>query len=154
MADQSRFDLTRRATFRHFTPVTIRFSDTDALGHVNNVAIASYFESGRCALFYKLMRDGGLEGRGSGGEEIDFVLARVAINYRREFFYPGDVEVGSRFTRLGNRSMTTGYGLFIGDECHATAECVNVFFDLSSRQPVPPPAAVRRLLEAEVAYSA
>ncbi len=150
MTDQTRFDLTRRATFAHVTLVTIRFSDTDALGHVNNVAIAAFIEAARCELFYKLMREGGLDQRGAGGEQIDFVLARAAIDYRREFFYPGTVEVGSRFTRLGNKSITTGYGVFIGDTCHATAECVNVFFELTSRKPVAPPANVRRLLEAAV----
>ena len=150
MADQTRFELTARATFRLYTPVTIRFSDTDMLGHVNNVAIAAYFEAARCELFYKLMAEGGVAKRGSGEENIDFVLARVAIDFRREFFYPGTVEVGSRFIRLGNRSVTTGYGLFVGDVCQATAEAVNVFFDLDTRSPVPPPPGVRRLLEAEL----
>jgi acyl-CoA thioester hydrolase len=96
------------------------------------------------------MADGGLTKRGKDAT-IDFVLARVAIDYRREFFYPGTVEVGSRFTRLGNRSITTGYGLFIGDTCHATAESVNVFFDLETRNSVPPPPSVRALLEAAIA---
>ncbi|MDX2158807.1 MAG: thioesterase family protein [Hyphomicrobiaceae bacterium] len=150
MADQRAFDLTRRDVYALFTPVTIRFSDTDMLGHVNNVATASYFEAGRCELFYKLMADGGLTERGKQAT-IDFVLARVAIDYRKEFFYPGTVEVGSRFTRLGNRSITTGYGLFIGDTCHATAESVNVFFDLEQRTSVPPPPGVRKLLEAAIA---
>jgi acyl-CoA thioester hydrolase len=150
MADQKTFDLTTRATFSLFTPVTIRFSDTDMLGHVNNVAAASYFEAGRCELFYKLMAEGGLTERGKEAT-IDFVLARVAIDYRKEFFYPGTVEVGSRFTRLGNRSIVTGYGLFIGDTCHATAECVNVFFDLKTRASVPPPPKVRALIESALA---
>jgi acyl-CoA thioester hydrolase len=146
MADQKAFDLTKRATFELFTPVTIRFSDTDMLGHVNNVATSAYFEAGRCELFYKLMADGGLTQRGKEAT-IDFVLARVAIDFRQEFFYPGTVEVGSRFLRLGNRSMVTGYGLFIGETCHATAECVNVFFDLETRSSVPPPPKVRALIE-------
>ncbi len=96
------------------------------------------------------MREGGLDSRGSGGEKIDFVLARVAIDYRREFFYPGTVEVGARFTRLGTKSIATGYGVFLGDVCHATAECVNVFFDLGTRTTIAPPPAVRRLLEIEI----
>jgi acyl-CoA thioester hydrolase len=150
MADQKAFDLTRRDTFGLFTPVTIRFSDTDMLGHVNNVATAAYFEAGRCELFYKLMADGGLTERGKQAK-IDFVLARAAIDFRKEYFYPGTVEVGSRFTRLGNRSITTGYGLFIGDTCHATAECVNVFFDLDTRVSVPPPPTIRTLLETALA---
>ena len=145
MADQNRFDLGDRATYRLFTPVTIRFSDTDKLGHVNNVAIAAYFEAARCELFYKLMQEAGV------GGSIDFVLARVAINFKREFFYPGTVEVGSRFVALGNKSITSGYGLFIDGQCHATAEAVNVFFNLDTRQPMAPPAELRCLLEADLA---
>ena len=147
MADPSKHDLTQRSTFALFTPVTIRFSDTDMLGHINNVAIATYFEAARCELFYRLMRDGGMSERGSGHERIDFVLARVSIDFKREMHYPGTVDVGSRFTRLGNRSITSGYGLFIGDTCHATAEAINVFFDLDTRKPVAPPTPVRTLLE-------
>ena len=144
MTDQRAYDLTRRAAYRLFTPVTIRFSDTDKLGHVNNVAISAYFEAARCELFYQLMGQAGVGGR------IDFVLARVAIDFKREFFYPGTVEVGSRFTRLGNRSITSGYGLFLGETCHATAEAVNVFFDLDTRQAMAPTPPLRQLLEIEL----
>lgn len=149
MADQRNgsgsVDLTQRRSFGLFTPVTIRFSDTDKLGHINNVAIAAYFEAARCELFYNLMAETGI------GGNIDFVLARVAIDFRREFFYPGRVDVGSRFVRVGNRSITSGYGLFVGDACHATAEAVNVFFNLETRRPMPPPPALRERLEAEAA---
>lgn len=138
-------DLTRRETFELFTPVTVRFCDTDKLGHVNNVSIASYVEAGRCDLYYKLMQDAGTDA------EIDFVLARAAIDFRREIFYPGTVEVGSRFLKLGNRSITTGYGIFVGDTCVATAECVNVFFNMSTRTSVAPTGALRSLLEAATA---
>ena len=144
MADQTGIDLTRRETFRRFTPVTIRFSDTDKLGHVNNVSIAAYIEAGRCDLYYKLMQDAATDA------SIDFVLARAAIDFRREIFYPGTVEVGSRFLRLGNRSITSGYGVFVGDACVATAECVNVFFDMTARTSVVPSGTLRGLLERAV----
>ena len=145
MQHESPKDLTRRETFGLFTPVTVRFCDTDKLGHVNNVSIASYIEAGRCELYYKLMQDAGTDAR------IDFVLARAAIDFRREIFYPGTVEVGSRFIRLGNRSITTGYGVFLGDVCVATAECVNVFFDMETRKSVAPTGQLRALLETAVA---
>ena len=150
MADQQAFDLTKRTTYDMFTPVTIRFSDSDMLGHINNVATAAYFEAARCEIFYRLMHEGGLAEPGKKSR-IDFVLARVAIDFKQEFFYPGTVEVGSRFIKLGNRSIVSGYGLFIGETCHATCECVNVFFDLETRTSVPPPPPVRALLENAIA---
>ena len=134
-------DLTRRESFSHWTAVTIRFSDQDSLGHVNNVAIAAYVEAARTALIYELIRRGGVEG-------LEFILARVCIDFLRELHYPGTVEVGSRLVRLGNKSITTGYGVFVGNDCVATSECVNVFFDLATRRTVEPPASLRALLEA------
>lgn len=137
------FDLTRRETFRHWTPVTIRFSDQDSMAHVNNTAIATYFEASRCAFIYELIQRGRMEG-------MEFILARVTINYLRELFYPGSVDVGARLTRVGNKSITTGYGVFLGGECIATAECVNVFYDMATRKTVAPPEIMRAALMKEL----
>ena len=140
----SDIDLTRRDSFRHWSPVTIRFGDQDSLAHVNNVALAQYFEVGRTAYVYDMIRKAGAEGR------VEFILARVVIDFLRELHYPGAVEVGSRLTRLGTKSLTTGYGIFRGDECIATSEAVNVFYDMATRKTTTPPPEVRRLLEREL----
>ena len=42
-------DLTNRASFAYWHREKLRFSDTDMIGHVNNVAFAALFESGRVA---------------------------------------------------------------------------------------------------------
>lgn len=137
-------DLTRRESFRHWTPVTIRFCDQDSMAHVNNVALAAYVEAARTALIYELIRKGGMEG-------LEFILARVVIDFRRELHYPGAVEVGARLIRIGGKSLTTGYGIFRGDACIATSTCVNVFYDMATRRSVAPPHSVRAALEAELA---
>jgi acyl-CoA thioester hydrolase len=140
----SEIDLTRRESYRHWSPVTIRFSDQDSLAHVNNVALAQYFEVGRTAYVYDVIRAAGCEGR------IEFILARLVIDFRRELHYPGAVEVGSRLTRLGRKSLTTGYGILRGEDCIATSEAVNVFYDMASRRSTEPPQDVRALLEREL----
>ncbi len=137
-------DLTSRESFRHWSPVTIRFSDQDSLGHINNVALAQYFEVGRTAYIYDLIRAAECEG------SIEFILARLVIDYRRELHYPGAVEVGARLTRLGTKSLTTGYGIFLGDACIATSEAVNVFYDMQTRRSTVPPPVMRTLLEREL----
>ena len=56
--DRQAIDLTDRASFSHWTPVSIRFSDQDPLGHVNNVALAAYVEAGRTMLIDQFLVSG------------------------------------------------------------------------------------------------
>jgi acyl-CoA thioester hydrolase len=142
----SDFDLTRRETFTHWSPVTIRFSDQDSLGHINNVALSQYFEVSRTAFVYDVIRLAGPEAM----ETVEFILARVVIDFVSELHYPGAVEVGGRLIRLGNKSMTSGYGIFSGQRCIATSEAVNVFYDMKTRSSMVPPESVRGILKSEL----
>lgn len=135
-------DLRSRTSFRFWTPVTIRFSDQDPLGHVNNVAYAAYIEAART-----MFLGGLLDPEQNAG--IDFILARVVIDYVKESHYPNTVDVGARVLKLGTKSITTGYGCFIGDDCVATSESVNVFFSPVEHKTVPIPDTVRANLEAD-----
>jgi acyl-CoA thioester hydrolase len=137
------FDLTTRDSFHHWTPVTIRYSDQDAMAHVNNTALATYVEAARTAFIYDLIQRSEMQG-------MEFILARLIIDYRRELHYPGMVELGARLIRVGNKSLTTGYGVFKGEECVATSECVNVFYDMATRKTVVPSDSIRAALVAEM----
>ena len=135
-------DLTDHRRYRHWTPVTLRFSDEDRMGHVNNAAYAVWFEASRVAYLESLYRS---------GPTLDTVLARITIDYLVETRWPGDVRVGARLTRLGNRSLDSVYAVFRDDVCLATCRCVNVFFDPRERRSTSPPAEVREALLAEIA---
>ena len=50
-------------------------------------------------------------------------------------------------TRLGTKSLSSGYGVFLGDDCVATAESVNVFYDMKTRETVAPPDDVRDAMQ-------
>ncbi len=136
-------DLTDAGAFRHWTPVSLRFSDQDSMGHINNVAYAAYVEQARVAFIDTFLRN-----RGDSG--LDYILASVNIDYRREMHFPGTVDVGTRLLRIGNKSITTGYGLFKDAENVATAGSVNVFFDTKSGKTVAIPDALRKILEEEL----
>ena len=135
-------DLTDRANFAFFTDVTVRYSDQDELGHINNCSYVAYVEAGRVRFL-----GGFLDAEKYPG--IDFILARVAVNYLKEAHYPGTIEIGTRILRLGRKSMTTGYGLFKDGECVATAESVNVFFHTGTRETIEVPPDVRASLESD-----
>jgi len=137
-------DLTDAAAFRHWTPVSLRFSDQDSMGHINNVAFAAYVEQARVAFIDAFLRNRGEEG-------LDYILASVNIDYRREMHFPGTVDIGARLLGIGTKSITTGYGLFKEGVNVATAGSVNVFFDPGSRKTVPIPDRLRKVLEEELA---
>ncbi len=113
------------------------------MGHVNNVAIATYVEAARTMIIQGLLDQ-------FSHPELDFILARVTIDYLQELHYPGTVDVGARLTRLGTKSLTSGYGVFLGDQCIATAISVNVFYDMNTRRSVAPPEDVRDAIEKQV----
>ena len=58
--------------------------------------------------------------------------------------------VGARLTRIGTKSLTSGYGVFLGDDCVATALSVNVFYDMTTRRSMVPPPEVRAIIEQEL----
>ncbi len=83
----------------HEKRVEIRWSDVDAYMHVNNAVYASYLEECRDEWI-----DRALDGV---SDTWDFVLARVAIDFRRELRLEDDeVLVSCGLVRIGNSSVT------------------------------------------------
>ncbi len=136
--------LTDRASYDHWTELTMRFSDQDPMGHVNNAAYAVYFEVSRVEFFAPFVEP---------GAPVDTVLARITINFLRETSFPGTLDIGARLLGIGSKSVRSAYGIFRDDLCLATAECVNVFFDTRTRRSTLPPASVRTAMENELARS-
>jgi len=128
--------LTDRSGFTFWHEDVLRFGDLDRQNHVNNVAFASFCESGRVRFLDTIARP-----------LLDptdlFALVKITIEYRHEVLFPGMIEVGTRLIRLGRSSVRFGQGLFNEGRCVATAEAVVVLMDGTSRKskPFPPEAA-------------
>lgn len=131
------------AAYSHWTDVTLRYSDQDAMGHINNVAVAAFFEAGRMSLFAHLFH-------GATSVTNGMVLARLSIDYLAEIHFRGidpRVSVGGRLARVGGRSLTTHYAAVQDGRVCAVSESVNVFFDPATRRSTAPPADVAARLE-------
>lgn len=106
-------------TYPYSIEVPPRFADLDPMGHINNVAIASIFETGRIHFHYQLHahpRDLG----------VRWLVAAVAMNYLQEMHAPHPVTVLSGLLRIGNTSWTILSAAFQGGECCSTCETVMV----------------------------
>ena len=78
--------------------IPIRWRDVDAYGHVNNAVFLTYLEEARDRLVTSLFGDDGW----------DFVIARVAIDYRAELNQDdGEAIVRCRVTGSGASSVRT-----------------------------------------------
>ena len=79
--------------------IEIRWRDVDALRHVNNAVYATYLEE---------CRDGWLERTlGKDGALWDYVLARVAIDFRNEVGLGEEAVLASAtLVRIGTSSIT------------------------------------------------
>jgi acyl-CoA thioester hydrolase len=83
----------------HEKRIEIRWRDMDAFRHVNNAVYATYLEEARDEWAVRAL--------GDVGDLWDYVLARVAIDFRRELTQEDEaVLVRIRLTRIGTSSLT------------------------------------------------
>jgi acyl-CoA thioester hydrolase len=132
-------DLADAEGYAFWNDHTLRFADLDPAAHVNNVAIAALFESGRVDFWRTI-------GVAADDPGVNTVVARVVIDYRAQLHFPGDVRVGSRILRIGRSSCLIGQGLFAGGRCAATSEAVSVLVDRSTDRSTAIPDALRARL--------
>jgi acyl-CoA thioester hydrolase len=139
------FDRRDPKAYEFWTRDTVRFSDVDRYRHVNNVAIATYCETGRVE-YAEALWPGSTAGNGDG-----WVIVRLTITYLSQAHYPGQVEIGTRVERVGRSSCGVGQGLFKDGVCFATSEAVIVWLDGSGQAaPFPEGLDVRLRQEAVV----
>ncbi|WP_089042067.1 acyl-CoA thioesterase [Pseudomonas fluorescens] len=132
-----------RDDYRHFQPITTRWHDNDAYGHVNNVTYYSFFDT---AVNTYLIEQGGLDIH--DGEVVGFVVSS-ACDYFASIAFPECIEVGLRVGKLGNSSVQYELAVFKAGEQEACAagRFVHVFVDRASNQPVPIPGMLREAMQ-------
>ena len=123
------------------TPIALRWSDLDALNHVNNARYLTFLEQARIEWFDTVdepwMTD-----------EIGPVVATATLNFKRPIEYPASIAIELFTERVGNTSVTIGHRIVAADgTVHCDGHVVAVWIDRRSGKPVPLPAAVRRSSE-------
>ena len=86
------------AAYPYPDTIQTRFQDMDVLGHLNNVAFAALFETGRT----RFNRETKLWGRPTNGRRA--VVAQMEINYLAEGHFPDDVQMATGIGEIGGRS--------------------------------------------------
>lgn len=122
--------------------VPVRFSDTDALGHVNNANYLSFLECARVEYLKKVL------GR-TRAEDYGVIIARIEIDYKSPAFHYETLRVGCRVEEIGGSKIIMDYRV----EEQATrrlvalAKSVVVAFDYAIGRPVRISDEWRRCME-------
>ena len=125
--------------YPHRITEIIRYGDLDPQGHVNNAVFATYFESGRVAVFRQ-------PDLGIGVPGGTFVLVRAEIDFRKELRWPGTIEVGTVVAEFGRSSFVMRQAVFRDDVCAATGRATLVLLDTETRRSRPLPDDVKARL--------
>ncbi len=130
-----------RSRFRRFVPLTTRWMDNDAYGHLNNVVYLSLFDTA----VNSVLVDSGLLDI-AGGEVIGLVV-ETGCNFFASLAFPQPVEAGLAVSHVGSSSLRFEIGIFAAGaaETAARGHFIHVYVDRRTRRPVALPAGLLAL---------
>ena len=124
--------------------IPVRFSDLDALGHVNNAVYFTYMEEGRMEYFKQFpnMNFKGLP-------KASFILADIACQFKSPAFLGETIGVKLRTTEIKNSSFIMEYRLEekTSGRLVATGSSVQVYFDYQNKKSIPLTPELKKTFE-------
>lgn len=82
---------------KHETVVQVRFCETDALGHVNNVSYFIYMETARVGFVKSL-------GLWDPTSRWSFVVVSTSCEFKAQAFFDDELKILTEVARIGNSS--------------------------------------------------
>ncbi|WP_260471877.1 acyl-CoA thioesterase [Bacillus salinus] len=127
---------------KHVSNVTVRFNETDALGHVNNTSYFIYLEEARIRFFEEL-------GYGMSTDGWEFILASTKCDFLNQSYFNQKLSVTTTVTRIGQKSFKLAHDILDSNtnQLIASGEAIIVFFDFNAQKSERLPDALRYKLE-------
>ncbi|PKG86193.1 thioesterase [Colwellia sp. 75C3] len=102
------------------------FSDTDALGHINNTKAPVWFEGGRTPIFKFFTPD-------LDPKKWQLIIAKIEVSYHAQLFYGEEIEIRTYISRIGGASFDVYQELWQhGDKC-VSGKAAMVNFDYQAQ---------------------
>jgi acyl-CoA thioester hydrolase len=117
-----------------------RFNDTDALGHINNASIATWFEEGRRPIFEYFIPD-------LDPKKWNLIIARLEIDYLAQGYYQKSTTVKTSVEKIGNSSFVLLQEAIQGGIVISRGKAFLVSFDYAIQKPISIPDSIRAKLQ-------
>lgn len=125
--------------YKFWSKEVVRYGDLDPVGHANNAAYATYFETGRVDLLKDL--------KSQQDAEQNTAIVQLNISFMNELRLGDEIKIGISIGKIGTSSVEIYSALFRDNQCVATAFAVAVNFDMVKRRSLAFDAGLRALLE-------
>ena len=130
--------------FKHKIKIKVRFADLDAMRQVNNAAYLTYLEEARIDYFNTLFN--------RNKERLDFeaVVARIEIDYVHPIVLGDEIEVYTRISQLGHKSVNVEHIIAIKKDSGlikaATSITKLVYYDYKYRTTKQIPEEAKKII--------
>ena len=133
------------AKFKFSTPIRVRFCETDANRHVNQVSYFVYVEQARMDYFAHL---GLTDAVHDPFSKVTLIAADLACEYKTPAFFGQTIHAYARVARMGRSSLTMEYALVeaAGRRLVAMAHGSLVYFDHEAGKSAPLTLAIREAI--------
>lgn len=124
------------------TPLSIRFNDVDAMGHVNNAVFFTYFEEGRKNFVHSLFNI-------VNPEDYNFIIAHLESDFIKPVKLKDSINVETWVGEIGNKKFTFKYRIVNrknNASVYAEGHSIQVFYDYTAKSSIPIPDKVRKEL--------
>lgn len=123
--------------------LTPGFTDTDALGHINNTRLPVWFELARNDVFRLFTPD-------LDPKKWELILARIEVDFVGELFYGENVEIRTYIERIGKSSFTVGQEAWQHGRLGAKGQAILVHYCFEDKASKPIEGELRKNLEAHL----
>lgn len=112
-----------------------RFTDTDALGHINNTLVPIWFEGARDPIFkiFTPVLD---------VTNWQLILAKIDVIFHKQMFYGTEMEVKTYISRIGGSSFDVYQELWQNNKKCASGTAVMVHFCFKQQKPKTLPSEI------------
>ena len=122
------------------TCITPRVSETDGVGHINNVFVPIWFEAGRREIFRIF------------SPNLDFknwrlALVKVEVEYVDQIYLANDVKIRTGIEKIGNSSFTITEEIHQTNRLCAKGKSIYVNYNFKTKKSESVPEEIREKLE-------
>lgn len=118
--------------------VTVRFSETDALGHINNTSYFIYLEEARIRFIESL-------GFYMDTQKWNFILASTKCDFLSQGYFNQQLVIKTYVSKIGSKSFHLNHDIFLKgtNEIVAKGNAIMVYFNFEKQISEPLPALLR-----------